>query len=181
MTEPNLGAARVGRAGRIRRVSRAALLRANRLCLSSAVVRRRWLDEFGGFDESLPLAQDWDLWLRLSQGCGIALMRAPLTIYRLHSDQRSRDQAAMRGWEAEVIRRAMARSPGLGVLRGIARRRLSWAHCRLGRALLCHGDSEGAILALKQALSLQPFHPLIWGTLARRALTTGAVVGEPRA
>jgi len=181
MAAPDMSAARVKRTAGIRRVSRPALLRANRLCLSSAVVRRRCLDESGGFDESLALAQDWDLWLRISQRWKIARLRAPLTIYRLHSDQRSRDEMALRGWEAEVIKRAMARSPGLGMLRGIARRRLSWAHCRLGRALLRRGEAEGAVLELKQALSLHPFHPLVWGSLALCALTAGAAVEEPRA
>jgi cellulose synthase/poly-beta-1,6-N-acetylglucosamine synthase-like glycosyltransferase len=181
MAAPDVSAAMVGPTTGIRGVSRSALLRANRLCLSSAVVWRRCLDESGGFDESLPLAQDWDLWLRISQRWKMARLRAPLTIYRLHSDQRSRDDTALRGWEAEVIRRAIARSPGLGVLRGIARRRLSWAHCRLGRALLRRGEAEGAVLELRQALSLHPFHPLVWGSLALCALTAAAVVGEPRA
>jgi hypothetical protein len=37
------------------------------------------------------------------------------------------------------------------------------------------------MLELKQALSLYPFHPLAWGSLAVCALTGAAVAGEPRA
>lgn len=35
------------------------------LCTSATVVRRTALDDVGGFDESLPQAEDLDLWLRL--------------------------------------------------------------------------------------------------------------------
>lgn len=144
------------------------------------MVRRECLDECGGFDESLPLAQDWDLWLRAADGWEIGLLTAPLAIYRLHPEQRSRDGMAMREWEAEVIRRAIARIPEAGALRGIARRRLSWAHCRLGRVLIRRGQRESAAGELKQALSLYPLHPLIWGSLALCALAAGGTAREQR-
>jgi glycosyltransferase involved in cell wall biosynthesis len=159
---------RLGRARGPRRVSRVDLLHANRLVLSSVVVRRGCLDECGGFDESLPLGQDWDLWLRVSERWQVAALPEPLTGYRLHPEQRTRDQSAMRQWEAEVVRRAMARDPA-SALRGVARRRLSWAHCRLGRLLIRRGEIESAMPELRQALSLSPFHPVVWGSLARCA------------
>jgi len=169
-----------GRSGPPCVVSRAALLRANRLILSSVMAKRRCLEQCGGFDESLPLAQDWDLWLRAGERWQIGVLPAKLTVHRLHAGQRSQDQPAMRAWEAEVIRRAMGRNGGQSGLRAVARRRLAWAHCRLGRLHMRRGRIESAVPELKQALSLSPFHPVVWGSLARCALAGRDPAREPR-
>ena len=173
---PALGLALHARPPRLRRLDLRTLVRANRLALSSVVIRRECLADCGEFDESLSLAQDWDMWLRVSARWPAALLPAPLTLHRLHPGQRSRDQAAMRAWEAEVVRRALARG-GPGLPRGLALRRLSWAHCRLGRAWLRRGDMKSAVRELKQALDLFPFHPLIWMSLARCALPNRSLPG----
>jgi glycosyltransferase involved in cell wall biosynthesis len=173
-----------------RPVSRWALLRANRLPMSSVLVRRCCLEQSGGFDEALPLAQDWDLWLRIAERWQVASLPAPLTIYRIHPGQRSQDGAAMRLCEAEVMRRALARAPGAQTgrwscggapgalwLRAAARRRLSWAHYRLGRVLLRRGEPAEAVREFRAALSLSPLHPLVWGSLARCVLAARALAG----
>ncbi len=165
---------------RLREVSQAALVRANRLPMSSVLARRECLEESGGFDEALPLAQDWDLWLRVSTCWQLALLPAPLTIHRLHPGQRSQSRAAMRAWEGEVVRRVLAREAGAGPLRGVACRRLAWAHCRLGRGLLRGGETEEAIHELKQAIALWPLQVVAWAGLARCALARRAVAGAAR-
>lgn len=45
---------------------RAQLLTGNFISTQTAVIRRTALDAVGGFDESLPRLQDWELWLRLA-------------------------------------------------------------------------------------------------------------------
>jgi len=162
----------------LRFISRSALMLANRLPLSSVVIRRRCLEESGGFDASLPLAQDWDLWLRVAERWQVAILSAPLTIYRVHFGQRSRDQIGMRRAETEVIRRALERDPGSRALRGVACRRLTWAHYRLARLLMRQRQIRSAYRELKKALSLSPFHPLVWSSFARCALAKRAFAGE---
>jgi glycosyltransferase involved in cell wall biosynthesis len=45
-----------------------ALYGKNLLCSSSSfMIRKELLERVGGFDESLPSCQDWDLWIRLSR------------------------------------------------------------------------------------------------------------------
>ena len=170
----------VGESARWRPISMEALIRANRLAMSSVVARRRCFEEVGGFDEGLSLAQDWDMWLRVAESWEVAALSAPLTVYRLHGDQRTAEQSALRRREAEVIGRALARgavdraaAAGKG-LRGVARRRLAWAHCRLGRRLLREGNMEGAARELRESFSLFAVNPVTWGALARCALARRA-------
>ena len=161
---------------RLRRVPRSALVRANPLVTSSVVARRECFDTCGGFDESLTLAQDWEMWLRIARHWQVAVVPAPLTIYRVHAEQRSRDRVEMRGCEAEVLRRGLARGSISGDrLRALARRRIAWAHCRQGRALLRAGRTGQAEKELREAISLFRLQPLAWTGLARCRLTRFAL------
>jgi glycosyltransferase involved in cell wall biosynthesis len=60
----------------------AAMFRNNFICFSSAVVRRDVLEEVGSFDENLPLAIDYDLWLRIAQRYPFDFVDEPLVKYR---------------------------------------------------------------------------------------------------
>ena len=64
------------------------------LCIispSSAMMRRKTLEELSGFDENLPAAEDYDLWLRITCRYPVYLIPIPLIIKRGgHSDQLSR-------------------------------------------------------------------------------------------
>jgi glycosyltransferase involved in cell wall biosynthesis len=57
---------------------------------SAVILHRRLLEQHGGFDEILPAAEDYDLWLRLSWRYEIGLLTEPLIIKRGgHADQLS--------------------------------------------------------------------------------------------
>ncbi|MCX5892768.1 MAG: hypothetical protein NTW80_07320, partial [Deltaproteobacteria bacterium] len=57
---------------------------------SAVILHRRLLEQHGGFDEALPAAEDYDLWLRLSWRYAIGLLPVPLIIKRGgHADQLS--------------------------------------------------------------------------------------------
>ncbi|MBV8753422.1 MAG: glycosyltransferase [Hyphomicrobiales bacterium] len=53
---------------------------------SSVVVRAPLLERAGGFDESLSFAEDWDLWLRLSELSEVDFVPEPLVAIRLHEE-----------------------------------------------------------------------------------------------
>lgn len=59
-----------------------AIVRCGFILTSGVVVRKTFLDLVGGFDESLVIAQDYDLWLRLCYRWKIALVNKPLFIKR---------------------------------------------------------------------------------------------------
>ena len=63
------------------------------LCLvspSAVMIRRELFDRVGYFDETLPMAEDYDLWLRVAAEYPVYLLPEPLVIKRGgHSDQLS--------------------------------------------------------------------------------------------
>ena len=65
-----------------------------RLCIispSSVMIHRSIFDQIGLFDESLPVCEDYDLWLRITAELPVLYIDEPLTIkYGGHVDQLSR-------------------------------------------------------------------------------------------
>jgi glycosyltransferase involved in cell wall biosynthesis len=62
---------------------RRALIRRNPFVHSSIVARRALVERAGGYDERLPVAQDYDLWMRLSRLTLLANLAEPLVVRRL--------------------------------------------------------------------------------------------------
>ena len=87
---------------------RPLLIRANPFVHASVVMRRKALEQAGGgYDESFPVAQDYDLWLRLSAVTRLANLSDPLLVRHLvpgrvtaeRDDDRLRAEARAR-WRA---------------------------------------------------------------------------------
>jgi len=58
---------------------------------SSWVVRRSLLDQIGGFDTGLAILEDWEFSLRLARFANPLCIDEPLSLYRVHPGNRSRD------------------------------------------------------------------------------------------
>ena len=86
---------------------RRALIRRNPFVHSSITLRRALALQAGGYDASFPVAQDYDLWLRLAAITAMANLAEPLVIRRLvagrvtqaRDDERLRAEARAR-WRA---------------------------------------------------------------------------------
>jgi Glycosyl transferase family 2 len=82
------------------------LLLGNPFCHGSMMLRREAVLAAGGYDESLPFAQDYDLWLRLARDHRLANLPDLLYHYSADTGRRHRDQAAaasaamLRAWSA---------------------------------------------------------------------------------
>jgi glycosyltransferase involved in cell wall biosynthesis len=106
-----------------------ALMRANLIIIASVVVRRRCLDEVGGFDETLPVygCEDWDVWLRIARRHPITVVDDELTLYRVHAGNTPIESLLASG--LAVLDRRYA-EPGTaeaaGLSRAAARARLRW-------------------------------------------------------
>lgn len=87
---------------------RRALIRRNPFVHSSVMLRRDALERAGFYDETLPVAQDYDLWVRLSRVTRLANLPEPLVLRRLTPGMvsRARDTERLRA-ELRIKREAL--------------------------------------------------------------------------
>ena len=128
-------------AGRI--LDAVACLRAH-AALPTILVERLLLAETGGFDESLALFEDHDLWLRLAARAEVAVVPRPLVKVRRHALHYSgNDALAAAECRATFLNRAWRSELGPGARAELRRlRALNAARLALVRA--SSGDRRGA-------------------------------------
>jgi glycosyltransferase involved in cell wall biosynthesis len=111
------------------------------LCLvspSAVMMRRALFEELGGFDESLPACEDYDLWLRVATRLPVHFVEMPLVVKRGgHPDQLSR-----RFWGMDRFRvRALCKLLESGVL-SVEQRELTLEVLRRKCAILARGAQK---------------------------------------
>jgi glycosyltransferase involved in cell wall biosynthesis len=73
---------------------------ANRLCHSSALMKREVHDRLWAYDFGLPLTNDWHNWIRfLANGVVFDVVTKPLTYYRLHANNITAQNPYRTYWE----------------------------------------------------------------------------------
>ena len=76
---------------------------------SSVLLHRSAVEEFGNFDESLPVCEDYDLWLRLTATLPVMLISEPLVKkYGGHTDQLSRSRWGMDRYRIRSLEKLLA-------------------------------------------------------------------------
>ena len=78
---------------------------------SNPLIRAEALAEVGGFDESLPAVEDWDMWLRLAARYEFVCVPSPQILYRVSSSSMSSNVWKMEAGSLQVIERAFAVAP----------------------------------------------------------------------
>jgi GT2 family glycosyltransferase len=157
------------------------------LCLvspSAVLMTRELFERVGGFDESFPVCEDYDLWLRIAVDTPVNLIPASLAIKRGgHEDQLSRStwgldrfrvraikkllDAGLRGekrrWAVEILARKVA------ILAQGARKRMREGEALGYEALLADfiGELNDGRSAYSNLLSAQRLSPADPGALAR--------------
>lgn len=134
------------------------LIHNNRMITSSVLVRRSSFDKAGAFDPSYYGCGDWHMWLRICRTDRLALVDEPLTFYRVHEVNASRDSDRMNedglrirkmvdGWRAET---APSRLP--------AKLRAAFAHnlACMGTEFAWKGDMAGSRRAYEGSIRLMP-------------------------
>jgi glycosyltransferase involved in cell wall biosynthesis len=97
---------------------------------SAVVLHRRLIERHGGFDESLPAAEDYDLWLRLSWRYEVGLLPEPLIVKRGgHDDQLSR-QWGLDRWRIQALLKILS-EPGLPAVYARAARQVLARKCAI--------------------------------------------------
>lgn len=81
--------------------------RSLKLCLvspSAVVLKKDLYEEYGGFDESFTVCEDYDLWLRLSKNHPVGFCEEPVLVkYGGHEDQLSARYKAMDHWRLRSL------------------------------------------------------------------------------
>ena len=76
---------------------------------SSVLLHRSTIEEFGTFDESLPVCEDYDLWLRMTAALPALYIAEPLVKkYGGHSDQLSRSRWGMDRYRIQSLEKLLA-------------------------------------------------------------------------
>jgi glycosyltransferase involved in cell wall biosynthesis len=134
-----------------------ALLLGNRFAPNSVLVHRKCWQYVGGFDETLALAEDWDLWLRLAlSGCRMTWLRQVVCGVRGQGAHASSNLDAMRQAELRVLEKVFTDS---GVRPDLARHRraaMSRVYLRSAVRQYATGDLHQAPPELERAIALEP-------------------------
>jgi len=139
------------------------------IALPTVMVDRRELAHAGGFDESFPRCEDYELWTRLAARSEVAALAEPLAAVRTH-------EGNVPTWRPEafeqmerVYRTLMAGGGSPGFMRRCEK---AYAWTQVGRAALhrVRGDYGRALKALGPALRLDCWTVRGWVELAKTAL-----------
>ena len=135
---------------------------------STVLVRRECLSETRGFDESLPPADDYDLFLRLSRKFSFAVDLEPLVLRRVHGKNQSRNQLAMIEALLKIFEKAELQSVESGITEHNKWIAAHKARCyrQLGSIQLSRGNRSAARRSWAQSerASLSCMVGIYWAT-----------------
>ena len=76
---------------------------------SSVLLHRSAIEEFGNFDETLPVCEDYDLWLRMTAALPVVYIDEPLVKkYGGHADQLSRSRWGIDRYRIRSLEKLLA-------------------------------------------------------------------------
>lgn len=132
-----------------------ALFHSSFVHVPTVVCPRETFLSFGGFDESLRVCEDYDLWLRMSLKCEFGLVESPLALRRLHRGRLSKSSMRRNlAVKAHVLQRFYeSNGANAGWNDADARRRLSRVHFAAGRAAWWAGAFHDALRFFRAARS----------------------------
>jgi cellulose synthase/poly-beta-1,6-N-acetylglucosamine synthase-like glycosyltransferase len=137
----------------------------------TVVVRRRCLEQVGLFDESLPVCEDFNLWLRIAARWQVAFMPVPLAVTYKRPASLSASISPEKRLKAGVaaLTNVQSACPDLSPAESDALRiALAERHYFHGSFLLATGANRHSRRSLISALKLQPTR---WKALAKLGLS----------
>lgn len=121
---------------------------------SAVVARRECFEKVGYFDENLPVAEDYDMWLRLTFAFPITFLNAPLVRGREHPGRLSRNRVLLREYALRVVE---SHYDPTKVPRSVYDRLRSEIYVSMGRAHMKVGEIQRAKACFHQAADLTPY------------------------
>ncbi|SFM69731.1 glycosyltransferase [Marinobacter pelagius] len=142
------------------------LLADNSVSITTALVRRRCFEEMGGFDTSVGVADDYELWLRFSTRYRFHYEPGIVASYRVMPDQISSDKRKRFAANEAIIQKFLEKHGG-ALSTGELRWGLARFYCRKARYFASVGERGEAVGALARALSKAPLDAVVWRALFR--------------
>jgi len=132
-------------------------------CGSTPMVRRECFRTVGLFSKDLPLAQDWDMWIRIAAYYPFAVIEKPLVRYRQHDKNTSMKLDEMYRCNTLVLERAFqATSIDISTIRGQAYQSLC---LYLGWVAIRIQDCDRAFFFWRKACNSAPELSLSWESI----------------
>lgn len=133
------------------------LLLGNPLHVGSVLLRRHWQEKAGFFDESLRSYEDWDMWLRLAHaGCRMHSVPTPVSLYRFHTAQMTRDGRQMSTATFAVLDKLFSDPTLPPEWLAMKERAYAQAYLRKTAQAYLGRDYAAAQDSLRQAVALNP-------------------------
>jgi glycosyltransferase involved in cell wall biosynthesis len=110
------------------------LLETDFLSTGTLLIRRACFAWAGGFDLTLAVAQDWDLWLRLARACNAVYVDEPLVRIRIDSDGLTRETLQLNTDNLHVLAKWERAVRGNQRQRDVIRRNRRNCHNSLSRS-----------------------------------------------
>ncbi len=136
----------------------AHLIKKNITLPSCVLIRREALDRCGLFDESLTMAEDWEMWTRISLFYSFHGDATPLVLYRVHPDQLTKRPFVQRRWGdvqvVEAIERCVAEHAPAAL--PDVHKSLAFRLQRLARAEAGAGQHRSALATIRRSIGLRP-------------------------
>lgn len=147
----------------------APLLLDNFIPFVTTVVRSRVLEEFEGFDESLTMSIDYDLWLRISTKYKFEYVPEQLANYRIWPGQMSKRTGERLENFFKLLDRFFEKYPGLVNERD---KKKAWAHTHVTRGMwhAANGKKSAAVADYLSATKLDFFDLRLWRAWAALAI-----------
>jgi glycosyltransferase involved in cell wall biosynthesis len=145
------------------------LLMANFVTFNTALLPRSVLEEFRGFDESLRMAIDYDLWLRISTRHEFLYLPEALARYRIWPGQMSSQTEERFANFLRLFERFLETHPEC-VTPSQARRAWARNYAQRGRSRAAGGNRSGALRDYGRAFRYWPPDPYLWRSVVRLML-----------
>lgn len=143
----------------------------------SVLVTRELIAAAGGFDEEMPSAEDYDLWLRLALHSEVAIVDEPLVYVRFHDENHSRE------WRSAFAGRDRSLSQSQRLVdsrrRSLLRQERVSNALQLAAAHAGRGEREAVLRALCRSCSYSWAYPQWWLGGVKSLLRAQIYAAEP--
>ena len=130
------------------------------IAMPSVIASRKLLEQVQGFDESLVMCEDYDLWLRLAAQSEVDAIDEALTLVTRHAEHSGNEIISFQDC-VRVFEKVM-RAGGTEHLHSILREKRAEAAAGLARSHASYGDRGAALRTLLSSVRFCWRYPLWW-------------------